>query len=138
MAAQKGNVIRIKRSDGAGGFNDTIAGLRTKTLRINNNRIDITSDDDINAAGVSWRTFMAGIVDFEVTGDGVAKDNSVKKTLIDDALKGTAVDYQMTIDNIGTFEGKFIVNLEFSGNFDDSLQFSGTWSANEALTFTPA
>lgn len=139
MAAQKGNALLVKKSNGDSPETfTTLAGVRTKTVTLGGDPIDTTTDDDI-LAGVSWRTYISGIVDFEASVDGVAKDYTAMKALIDASLNGTVTNYQILITNIGTLEGPMILtNFQFNAQHTDTLQFSVNIRANSALTFTPA
>lgn len=138
MAAQKGNTLKILVGDAASPEVFTLlAGIRSKTIRVGGEPIDVTTDDDI-AAGVSWRTFITGIVDFEVTGSGVAKTVADLQSLIADSIAGTVKNYQITLTNYGTFEGPMILtSTELTGEHTDAVTFSTTIKANAAITWTP-
>lgn len=141
MAAQKGKNLKIKRGDGGTPTENfvLIAGMRSKSVRVSNSEIDVTTDDDVDASGVTWQTFLPGIVGFEVTGDGIAKDNAAMQQIIADSISGAQVNYQIEVVDVGTFAGPMSVfNLEVSGNHDDAVQFSASWRARAAVTFTPA
>lgn len=139
MAAQKGLTLKIKQGDGASPevFTD-IAGIRSKTVTIGGQEIDITTDDDINASGASWRTFLAGINEFSINGSGIAKDKTTLNGMIADRVAGTVRNYQVELTNYGTFEGAmFISSMEFSGEVDGAVTFTITMRNNEAVTYTP-
>ena len=134
--AFKGRELILAVTDGAGSYN-TIAGIRTKSVRINGNPVDVTTDDDVNASSVSWRTYMQSIVDFEATGDGIAQSGSGMDTLRNAALGGTEEEYQITYPDGGTLVGDmFVASLEEGGQYDDTVTFSITIRAAGALTYT--
>ena len=143
MAAAKGPTLRVKKGDGGGPeVFTTIAGARSKTLTINNNPIDITSDDDIDASGVSWRNRgLTGIVDFSVSLSAVLKDVTSKNALIADAIAGTVTNYQLEFsaaDDGGIFEGPMIVtNMSIGAELEDALTLSFDLVAAGEVTYTP-
>ena len=138
MAAQKGNQLSILRGDGASPEVFTlVAGVRSKSITVGGDPIDVTTDDDI-AGGVSWRTFISGIVDFDAEIEGVLKDEAAMKTIIGDSINGTVVNYQADINLVGTFEGPMVfTNLRFTGEHTDAITFTANLRANAALTWTP-
>ena len=138
MAAQKGNTLIVLKGNAASPEVFTaIAGMRSKTVRVGGEPIDVTTDDDVSS-GVSWRTFISGIVDFEISASGVAKTVATLQSIISDSLAGTVANYQVTLTNFGTFEGPMILtSTELTGEYTDAVQFSTTIKANAAITWTP-
>ena len=68
MAAQKGRAFTIKKNS------VIIAGLQAKSAAINNNPVDVTTDDELG-----FRTLMAdpGVKSIDISFDGVTKDATV-------------------------------------------------------------
>src|SRR5688572_7350611 len=86
------------------GAGTPVTGMRTKTITINNEAVDITSDDDSG-----WQTFLSedpaqrGIT---LAVEGVTKDAA----LINLAMTGGAgliSEYTLEIEGIGTAVGDF-------------------------------
>lgn len=140
MAAIKGSLIKLKKGDGASPeVFTTIAGSRSVRLNLGGDQIDITTADDINASGISWRTYMTGIVDFEANFDGVIKDKTTFNALIAARLADTVVNHQLEITGFGTFEGPMLItSFEVNGDFSDAATFGVGVRAAGALTYTPA
>ncbi len=136
MAKQKGRAALIKISDGAVGF-DAFGGMTAKSLSINGERIDATTPDATTPAGIMWRETLSGVKTVSMSGD---------ITLVGDAAEARAVSLAMADDNtddfeaifpgVGTFAGRFSINLEFSG--DGGLTASISLESEGPITFTPA
>jgi len=141
MAAQKGPLLKVKKevTPGGGTF-AAIAALRSKSIRMNNNRIDTTTDEDVNVAGQSFRTYIGGITDFEVTASAVPKDAASAQDLIADFNSGTAKNYQIEWENVGTWEGAFFPSsMEVGGEVEGVIEISDlTLSNSGSIAFTAA
>lgn len=137
MSAKRGDNLVIKRYDGASYV--TVGSLRTKTLNLNGNRINVTTDDDVDANSEIWNTYITGPKDLIVEGEAIIK--AASKTLVqaiyDDFATGTLTDYQVIVPKLGTFEVAMIVD-SFSQNaaYDNVISFNLTLAAAAAPTFT--
>lgn len=140
MPAIKGSLIKLKKGDGASPEVFTaIAGSRNVSLNLGGDRIEITTADDINASGVSWRTYIAGIVDFSASFNGVIKNVASFNALIASRLADTVENYQLEITGYGTFEGPMtITSFEVNGEFSDAGTFTVGVSASGPISYTPA
>lgn len=113
-----------------------VTGMRTKTITINNEPIDITSDDDNG-----WKTFLEndpaerGI---EMSVEGVTKD----ATLINLAVTGGSAlisEYELDIAGLGTFTGDFhIGSLELGAPYNEAVTFSCTIRSSGEPTWEQA
>lgn len=134
MAAQKGKDLLLKvDSTGAGVFT-TVAGLRSRTLAVNAESIDITHQE---SAG-QWRELLsgAGVKSARVTGSGVFKDAASDATVRDYMFNGTIRNWQVVVPDFGIIEGAFqITSLEFSGRHDGELAFELSLDSAGALSF---
>ena len=120
-------------STGAGVFT-TVAGLRSRTLAINAESIDITHQE---SAG-QWRELLsgAGVKSARVTGSGVFKDAASDATVRDYMFNGTIRNWQVVVPDFGIIEGAFqITSLEFSGRHDGELAFELSLDSAGALSF---
>lgn len=139
MAAQKGDSLLIKVGDGATpteGFT-TIAGLRTKTLTINAEQVDITNADTTS----KMRQLLAGagIVSLSVSGDGVFTDAATDTTLKTEMLAQTIKNYQVVVPGFGTFEGAFqLTQLEYAGEYNGEATWSLALESAGDVTFAAA
>lgn len=134
MAAQKGKDLLLKvDSTGAGAYT-TVAGLRSRTISVNAESVDITHSE---SAG-QWRELLAGAgaKSARVTGSGVFKDAASDALVRDYMFNGTIRNWQIVVPDFGTIEGPFhIASLEFSGRHDGEVAFDLTLESAGALTF---
>ena len=137
MAAQKGRDVLIKiDSDGAGTFL-TVGGMRSKSLSINEETVDVTDSDSTN----SWRELLAGagVKSASISGSGVFKDSTMEALVLTKKMAGSHSDFQLIVPDLGTFEGEFAIpSLEYSGEYNGEAQFSMSLDSAGALTFTAA
>jgi len=116
MTATIGRAFLIKK-DGT-----VLAGVRSKSLSINHEPVDITSDDDDG-----FRTLLGvvGESSFELSVEGVAKDS----VLFDVATgTGSKLLTDVTIEHPeGTISGDvFLSSFESTGPYNDASTFSAT------------
>lgn len=135
MAAQKGKDMLLKvDSTGAGAY-ATVAGLRSRSLSVNAETVDITHQE---SAG-QWRELLAGagVKSARVAGGGVFKDAASDATLRDYAFNGTIRNWQIVAPDFGIIEGAFqISSLEFSGRHDGEVAFEIALESAGQLSFT--
>lgn len=133
MAAGAGRDMRIKYDSGAGAA--VIAGARTDSLTINNQRIEVGDKDD---NGVPVALDDVAIKEFSASCTGVLK-NSTLITLADSAGTGTAVhDFEIEIGASGairTYSGPFFIDsFQTDGEDADAIQFTMAISGAGAIT----
>ncbi len=135
MAAQKGKDLLLKvDSTGAGVFT-TVAGLRSRTLAVNAESVDITHAE---SAG-QWRELLAGagVKTARLTGAGVFKDAASDATVRDYTFNGTIRSWQVVVPDFGIIEGPFqITSLEFNGRYDGEVAFELALESAGQLSFT--
>ena len=126
MAARSGRALLIKKAATA------IAGFQTNTVSFTAEGVDITDKLDNG-----FRTFadFAGIISFEISGDGVAKDT----TLRDIFKSGTGgsgfllTDVTLEWDSGETWEcDVFLSAYEETGAHDGAVEFSATLQSSGA------
>lgn len=117
------------------GESTPVAGARTKSITINNEPIDISSDDDDG-----FRTYLA---------DDQAErsiDMSVEGVLKDDVLIAAAMspsqsligEYSLEFEGIGTVTGEFhIGNIELGATYNEAVTFSATVGSSGEFTYEP-
>jgi TP901-1 family phage major tail protein len=135
MAAQKGKDLLLKvDSDGLGTF-VTIAGLRTRTLALNTEAVDITHSE---SAG-RWRELLAGAgaKNARLSGAGVFKDATSDAIVRSYLFEGTIRPWQVVVPDFGAIEGPFqVTSLDLSGRHDGEVTFDLTLESAGELTFT--
>lgn len=128
MAAIKGRSLSIKKN------NVTIAKVRTKTVTVNNEPIDITNDDDNG-----FRTLLADPAtrSIELSVEGVM-DGATFRAI---AAGATATDNMLTDITIawpsGSIAGNFyLASYAETGAHNDAVTFTMTLQSSGAFTYT--
>lgn len=114
----------------------TLKGVRSKTVSMSNEMVDVTTDDDNG-----WRTVLAvpGLKSVEVTVEGVVTDEILiaefyKAATTGEALKVTLPSSLATPGNLsGTFH---LSSFEESGSHDGDVLFSATFMSSGEVTYT--
>lgn len=138
MAAQKGRdlLLKVEDSPGGGAFT-TIAGLRTNTLTINNEAVDITTKD---SSGKRELLEGAGVNSLSVSGEGVADDDAALELVRVAANANTHLNFQLVdpaTTNGGTYEGEFMIeSFEQTGEYNGAVTFTITLQSAAAITFS--
>lgn len=131
MPAQKGRLLLIGIGDGASveAFTN-IAGLRSKTLTINNETVDITTSDE-----APWRELLGdtGLRSMSLSGSGVFQDDAAINSVEDLAMTGLLNNFEITFENGDIVAGAFqVTSFEYGGEhtaeqtYSMSLESSGT------------
>lgn len=137
MAAQKGDALLIKVGDGGSPTESftTIAGLRTKSMTINAETVDVTTADTTS----KMRQLLAGagIISFAVSGAGVFTDAATDATLKTEMLAQTIKNYQVVVPDFGTYEGAFqITQMEYAGEYNGEATFNISLESAGDISFT--
>ena len=138
MTAQKGKDLLLKIEDPlAPGTFITVAGLRTKTLSLNAQTIDITHAE--SAGG--WRELLAGagVRQASIAGSGIFL-NDATSALVRAAFFANEVrQWQVIVPGFGIIDGAFMIaNLDYAGDHDGEATVSLALASAGALTFTGA
>jgi TP901-1 family phage major tail protein len=111
-----------------------VAAIRTKTVSINNEPVDITTDDDNG-----FRTMLQdpGTKSLDMTVEGIIKD----ATLLTVAMSSTDIleGFLILFPTIGTLSGDFVVTaFEIGAPYNEAATFSCTLQSSGTFTFTAA
>ncbi|RTL71912.1 MAG: phage major tail protein, TP901-1 family [Hyphomicrobiales bacterium] len=135
MSAQKGKDLLLKiDSTGEGSFT-TVAGLRTRSIAVSTDTVDITHAESPGR----WRELLsdAGAKRAKISGAGIFKDAASDALIRQLAFDGTIRAWQVIVPDFGIIEGPFQVSsLEFSGRHDAEVAFDIALDSAGALTFT--
>lgn len=137
MSAQKGKDLLLKVDSIGNGTFLTIAGLRTRTLSLNAESIDVTHSESSG----QWRELLAGggVRRARLSGAGIFKDSTSDSTVRGYLFNGTIRNWQVIIPDFGIIEGPFqVVSLDFSGRHDSEITFDMTLESAGELTFATA
>ena len=135
MAAQKGKDLLLKVDSTGTGVFTTVAGMRSRTLSLNSETVDITHAE---SAG-RWRELLegAGSKTARVTGSGVFKDAASDALIRAYVFNGTIRNWQVVIPDFGVVEGPFqISSMDFNGKHDGEVAFDLTLESAGELLFT--
>lgn len=135
MAAQKGKEILIKAV--IGGTPTTIGGMRSKSISLNKETVDVTDSDSVG----QWRELLsgAGVKSASISGSGVFKDSAAEQQVRAWFFDDTMPTMQFIVPDLGTFSGPFdIPTLEYSGEYNGEAQFSMSFESAGQLAFSAA
>jgi len=128
MVANVGRKLTIER-DGT-----IIAGVRTKNFTINNEPIDVTTDDD---DGFRRLLEESGEKQIDMTVEGLTKDDDLIKTA---ANGGTLIEqYTINLPSGAAIEGDFrLNNVEQGAEYNEAITFTAEIHSTGEWTFTEA
>ena len=112
MSAQRGRdmLVKLKQDDDS---YVTLAGLRTKTFRLNARVVDVTDSD--SAEG--WKELLphAGVKSAEISGQGIFRNEASAAQVRQAFFDQTALALRFFLPGFGQIDGAFlIVNLSYS------------------------
>lgn len=135
MAAQKGRDLLLKVDTTGGGVFATVAGLRSHTIALNSEPIDVTNAD----SALNWRELLSGggVRKASISGSGIFKDDASDATIRTYFFAGTIVDWQIIVPDFGEIQGAFHVTaLQYAGDHNGELAFELSLESAGALGFT--
>ena len=134
MAAQQGKALLMKIGNAASPeVFTTIGGMRSNTLTMNDEMVDVTNKDSSGA-----RTILAqgGVNSITVAGSGVFTDSASEATLKGKFNVSALTNYQFLVPDFGTFTGTFMLTtLEYAGEYNGEVTYSFTFESSGAITF---
>lgn len=113
----------------------TIAGMRSTSMSINNEQVDVTDKGD-----VPWRQLLAvGIRSMELSAAGVFSDGAVIGDIMNDVTSGAIVEFKIISGRGDYFVGLFLVaSCERSGEYNQAEQYTLSLASAGAIVYTPA
>jgi TP901-1 family phage major tail protein len=133
MAAQPGKNILLQLNTTGTTFVDA-AGLRTKSVRLNKEVVDITNSD---SAG-RWREHLAGatVKSLSLQGSGVFLDVAVDETIRSNFNADANMNMKVIIPDYGTWSGAFtLTSLEYAGEHNGEVTYSMTWESAGTISW---
>lgn len=134
MAAQRGGALLLKMD--ISGTMTTIGGLRSTSITINDEAVDITNKDS-----GSSRTLLpsGGILSMTVSASGVFTDATSETTLRSKVHQSSFESYNIIIPDLGTYAGSFMIaSLEYAGEYNGEVTYSITLESSGAISFSAA
>lgn len=111
-----------------------IAGVRTKSVTIGNEAVDVTTDDD-NGYRTLLEDSAQSQIDMSV--EGLTQDD----TLIDAAVSGSVLveEYTIELPSGGTITGDFRLNsVELGAPYNEAVTFTAEIQSTGEYTYTAA
>ena len=137
MPAQRGKDLLLKIGDGGAPETfATVGGLRTRTLSLNAQTVDITHSE--SAGG--WRELLAGagVKQASIAGAGVFLNEAAAETVRAAFFNGAVANWQVIVPGFGDITGPFLIgNLDYAGDHDGEATMSLALESAGALVFTP-
>ena len=143
MAAQKGSALLLKATP-AGGSLTTIAGLRSTSMTINGETVDITNKSSsalVSGGDDVGRELLVGggVRSMSISASGVFTDSAVENTMRERAQKGNLATYTLAFGDGDSIAGTFAISsYERSGEFNGEETFSLTMESSGVMTHTSA
>lgn len=137
MPALTGRTASVNLDNTGGGSYQKVGGVRTRSLKINSETVDVTDSDSTN----QWRELLAtaGVKSVEIAVSGIFKDDTYINQVINYANACTIRNWQWVQSSIGTFQGAFqVADLELSAEYNGAVAFSFTLQSAGEVTFTQA
>ena len=134
MAAQKGRAVLMKIGNaGSPETFTTIGGMRSTTLTLNDETVDVTNKDSTNDARVLLA--QGGIKSATVAGSGVFTDSASETTLYGKWHASANSNYQFLVPDLITVTGAFqLTSLEYAGEYNGEATYSFTFESAGDLT----
>lgn len=136
MSAQRGRDFLVKAKTESGDY-VTLAGLRSKRLKLGAQTVDVTHSESIGA----WRELLpgAGIRSAEISGTGIftsaTSDVMARQALFDQS----ELELQIILPGFGQISGPFLISeLSYAGTYNGEAQFELTFVSSGAPQFTGA
>lgn len=138
MAEQLGRLLLIRIGDGDDPeVFGNLCGIKTRTFNLSANEVETTKPDCNNPGAAVQRTARPGIVNRTFSGAGTFVSGGTQAILMGHVRAATVFNAEVLVPGEGVYAGSWMVSdFEFEGDMEDDLQFSATFSAAGALTFT--
>ena len=142
MPAGKGSSFLLK--DNSTGTPATIGGLRSTSMTINGEAVDITTKDSnafISSGNDKARDLLqgGGVRSMSITASGVFTDSSTENLLRGFAFDGAIQNYDLVFSDGSKIAGAFLVtSYERAGEFNGEETYSVTLESSNTITYTNA
>ncbi|PCI33385.1 MAG: phage major tail protein, TP901-1 family [Alphaproteobacteria bacterium] len=134
MAAEKGRAFLLKIGDGGNPETfDVVGGMRSTSLRINNEMVDVT-----NKMSGGWREILpgAGLRKISLSGSGIFTDSASETSLQAKALTSSVDTYQIVFESGAKFTGAFqVTSLEYAGDYNGERTYSIALESSGVVSF---
>ena len=142
MAAGKGSSFLLKEN--STGTPATVGGLRSTSMTINGEAVDITTKDSnafISSGNDKARDLLqgGGVRSMTLSASGVFTDSSTENILRGFAFDGAIQNYDLVFSDGSKISGAFLVtSYERAGEFNGEETYSVTLESSNTITYTNA
>ena len=142
MAAGKGSSFLLK--DNSTGTPATVGGLRSTSMTINGEAVDITTKDSnafISSGNDKARDLLqgGGVRSMTISASGVFTDSSTENILRGFAFDGAIQNYDLVFSDGSKISGAFLItSYERAGEFNGEETYSVTLESSNTITYTNA
>ena len=142
MPAGKGSSFLLK--DNSTGTPATIGGLRSTSMTINGEAVDITSKDSnafISSGNDKARDLLqgGGVRSMSISASGVFTDSSTENLVRGFAFDGAIQNYDLIFSDGSKISGAFLItSYERAGEFNGEETYSLTLESSNTITYTNA
>ena len=134
MAVQKGASLLIKIGNaGSPETFTTVAGLRSTSIVMNREMIDVTNKD---SSAVRTLLADAGIQSFQASGSGVFTDAASEASVRTAFAASTFSNFQILVPDFATFTGAFqVMSITYAGEYNDAVTYDMSFESAGTITF---
>jgi TP901-1 family phage major tail protein len=142
MAVQKGSSFLLK--DNSTGTPATIGGLRSTSMSINGEMVDVTTKDSnafITSGNDKARDLLqgGGIRSMSISASGVFTDSSTENILRGFAFDGAIQNYDLIFGDGSKVAGAFLItSYERAGEYNGEETYSVSLESHNTITYTNA
>jgi TP901-1 family phage major tail protein len=142
MAAGKGSSFLLKEN--STGTPATVGGLRSTSMTINGETVDITTKDSnafISSGNDKARDLLqgGGVRSMSISASGVFTDSSTENLVRGFAFDGAIQNYDLIFSDGSKISGAFLItSYERAGEFNGEETYSLTLESSNTITYTNA
>ncbi|MBL0934841.1 MAG: phage tail protein [Rhizobiaceae bacterium] len=141
MSQQIGRLLLIKIGDGntdpGPEVFSNLCGIVTRSFNMSANEVDTTIPDCTNPENTPQRTVEPGIKNRTFSGSGKFVKSANTTAFMQHVIDATKFNAEVVVPGLGEFTGEWMVSeFEVSGEQEGNMDFSATFVAAGALTFT--
>ena len=142
MAAGKGSSFLLKEN--STGTPATVGGLRSTSMSINGEMVDITNKDSnafISSGNDKARDLLqgGGVRSMSLSASGVFTDSSTENLVRGFAFDGAIQNYDLVFSDGSKIAGAFLItSYERAGEFNGEETYSLTLESSNTITYTNA
>ena len=142
MAAGKGSSFLLKEN--STGTPATVGGLRSTSMSINGEMVDITtkdSNDFVSSGNDKARDLLqgGGVRSMTLSASGVFTDSSTENLVRGFAFDGAIQNYDLVFSDGSKIAGAFLItSYERAGEYNGEETYSLTLESSNTITYTNA